>query len=77
MTDIGNKIDEIINKKDTKKIKTNLTQKYNKLFNDYKSIIQVKNPKVYDLIMTGIWNEYQLDRIQRGLKKTYDDNASE
>ena len=75
MTDIGNKINELMNKKDTKKIKTNLTQKYNKLFNDYKSIIQVKNPKVYDLIMTGIWNEYQLDWIQRVLKETYDANA--
>jgi len=77
MTDIGNKINELMNKKDTKKIKTNLTQKYNKLFNDYKSIIQVKNPKVYDLIMTGIWNEYQLDWIQRVLKETYDANASD
>ena len=77
MTDIGNKINELMNKKDTKKFKSNLTKKYDKLFNDYKSIIQVKNPKVYDLIMTGIWNEYQLDWIQRVLKKTYDDNASE
>jgi len=77
MTDTGNKNNKLINKNDTKNIKTNLTQKYNKLFNDYKTIIQVKNPKVYDLIMTGIWNEYELDWIQRVLKKTYDDNASE
>jgi hypothetical protein len=77
MTDLGNKINELINKKDTKKFKSNLTKKYDKLFNDYKSIIQVKNPKVYDLIMTGKWNDYELDFIQRFLKKTYDDNASE
>ena len=76
MTDLGNKIDELINKKDTKKIKTNLTKKYDKLFNDYKSIIQVNNPKVYDKIMTGIWTEMELDWIQSVLKKTYDDNAS-
>ena len=77
MTDIGNIINELMNKKDTKKFKSNLTPKYDKLFNDYKSIIQVKNPKVYDLIMTGKWNDYELDFIQRFLKKTYDDNASE
>lgn len=77
MTDLPDNIDELMNKKDTKKIKTNLTIKYDKLFNEYKSIIQVKNPKVYDLIMTGIWNEYQLEWIRSVLKKTYDDNATD
>jgi hypothetical protein len=77
MTDIGNIIEEVMNKNDTKKIKTNLSPKYNKLFNDYKTIIQVKNPNIYDLIMSGKWTEYQLDLIQRVLKKTYDDNATD
>ena len=77
MTDIGNKINELMNKKDTENIKTNLTKKYNKLFNDYKSIIQVKNPKVYNLIMKGNFNEMELDWIKRVLKETYDANAND
>ena len=77
MTDIGNNIYDLINNNKTKKNKLHLTKKYIDLFNNYKSIIQVKNPKVYNLIMRGNLNEMELDWIQRVLKETYDANAND